>query len=243
MCIIAHLQGRVHYDLGMPPALPERFCCDEDLELIGCDGRDAEAQLEEWQELGTSESTQALLDAVLAEGVEGARLLNVGAGIGIVHLELLEAGAASAVDVDASREYLAVARAEAERRGVADKVQHHYGDVVELGDGLPDADIVTLDHVLCCYPYVGRLLKAAVRPGTRLVALSYPLDAWWNRAYMRAVNVWSGFRRMPDPWYIHRRARVDRLMDECGFREHRWTRVGTWQVVLYRREAAREAAA
>ncbi|MGH2489468.1 MAG: hypothetical protein ACRDFR_07615, partial [Candidatus Limnocylindria bacterium] len=75
----------------MPPALPERFCCDEDLELIGCDGRDAEVQLEEWQELGTSESTQALLDAVLAEGAEGARLLNVGAGIGIVHLELLDA--------------------------------------------------------------------------------------------------------------------------------------------------------
>jgi hypothetical protein len=75
------------------------------------------------------------------------------------------------------------------------------------------------------------------------VALSYPLDAWWLRAYMRAQNVWWAFRRMPDRWYIHRRARVDRLMDERGFREHRWTRVGTWQVVLYRREAAREAAA
>lgn len=236
MYIIAHPQGPVHYDPGMPPALPERFCCDEDLELIGCDGRDAEAQLEEWQELGTSESTQALLDAVLAEGVEGARLLNVGAGIGIVHLELLEAGAASAVDVDASREYLAVARAEAERRGVADRIQHHYGDVVELADGLPDADIVTLDHVICCYPYVERMLSAAVRPGTRLVALSYPHDAWWMRAYMRAHNVVWALQRRPDAWYIHRRAHVDRLMDQRGFREGRRIRVGMWQVVLYRRE-------
>lgn len=229
----------------MPNPLPERFCCDDDLARIGCDGWDAEAQLEEWQELGTSESTQALLDAVLDEGVEGATLLNVGAGIGIVHLELLDAGAASAVDVDASREYLAVARAEAERRGVEERVQHHYGDLVELADGLPDADVVTLDHVICCYPYVDRLLRAAVRPGTWLVALSYPLDAWWLRAYMRAHNVWWAFRRMPDRWYIHRRARVDRLMGERGFREHRWTRVGTWQVVLYRREqqVAREAAA
>jgi len=220
----------------MPPALPERFCCDEDLELIGCDGRDAEVQLEEWQELGTSESTQALLDAVLDEGVEGARLLNIGAGIGIVHLELLEAGAASAVDVDASREYLAVARAEAERRGVADRIQHHYGDVVELADGLPDADIVTLDHVICCYPYLDRLLKAAVRPGTWLVALSYPHDVWWNRVYMRAHNVWWALVRRPDRWYIHRRAQVDGLMDRSGFQELRWIRVGTWQVVLYRRE-------
>ncbi|MEK6190712.1 MAG: methyltransferase domain-containing protein [Chloroflexota bacterium] len=222
----------------MPPALPEHFCCDEDLELIGCDGRDAQAQLEEWQELGTSESTQALLDAVLAEGVEGARLLNVGAGIGIVHLELLAAGAASAVDVDASREYLAVAQAEAERRGVADRVQHQYGDVVELADGLPDADIVTLDHVLCCYPYVDRLLQAAVRPGTRLVALSYPVDAWWMRAFMRVNNVGWAVQRRPDRWYIHRRTKVDRLMHQAGFREHQWSRVGQWQVVLYRREEA-----
>ena len=222
----------------MAPPLPERFCCDDDLALIGCDGRDAEAQLEEWQELGTSESTQALLDAVLDEGVEGARLLNVGAGIGIVHLELLDAGAASAVDVDASREYLAVAQAEAERRGVADRVQHHYGDLVELADGLPETDIVTLDHVICCYPYVDRLLRAAIRPATRLVAMSYPHDAWWLRVYMRAHNVWWALQRRPDAWYIHRRARVDRLMGDGGFREHKWTRVGTWQVVLYRREAA-----
>lgn len=220
----------------MPPALPERFCCDEDLELIGCDGRDAEAQLEEWRRDGTSDSTQALLDAVLAEGVAGARLLNVGAGIGVVHLELLAAGAASAVDVDASREYLAVARAEAERRGVSDRVQHHYGDVVEFADRLPDADIVTLDHVLCCYPYVDRLLKAVVRPGTRLVALSYPHDTWWMRAYLRAANVVWAVQRRPDRYYIHRRARVDGLMDDAGFEEHRWSRVGKWQVVLYRRE-------
>jgi len=220
----------------MPPALPERFCCDEDLELIGCDGRDAEAQLEEWQELGASESTQALLDAVLAEGVAGARLLNVGAGIGIVHLELLEAGAASAVDVDASREYLAVAQSEAERRGVADRVQHHYGDVVELADGLPDADIVTLDHVLCCYPYVDRMLKAAVRPGTRLVAMTYPHDTWWMRAWLRTLNFLWALQRKPDRYFIHRRARVDGLLQQAGFREQRWNRVGMWQVVLYRRE-------
>jgi magnesium-protoporphyrin O-methyltransferase len=220
----------------MPPALPEHFCCDEDLELIGCDGRDAEAQLEEWQELGTSESTQTLLDAVLAQGVEGARLLNVGAGIGIVHLELLAAGAASAVDVDASREYLAVAQSEAERRGVADRVEHHYGDVVELADRLPDADIVTLDHVLCCYPYLDRMLRAAVRPGTWLVALSYPHDPWWMRAYLRVRNIAWVVQRKPDRYYIHRRAQVDGLMDQAGFREHRWIRVGMWQVVLYHRE-------
>jgi 2-polyprenyl-3-methyl-5-hydroxy-6-metoxy-1,4-benzoquinol methylase len=221
---------------GMLPPLPERFCCDEDLAVIGCDGRDAEAQLEEWRQHGSSESTQAMLDTVLAEGVAGARLLNVGAGIGTVHLELLAAGAATAVDVDASRDYLAVAQAEAERRGVAGRIQYHYGDVVELAAELPDADIVTLDHVICCYPYLDRLLRAAIRPGTRLLALSYPRDLWWMRTYMRAHNVWWAARRVPDRWHVHRRARVDRLMADGGFHQLRWTLAGKWQVVLYARD-------
>lgn len=45
----------------------------------------------------------------------------------MVHVALLEAGASRAIDVDASREYLAAARAEAERRELADRVDYTAG--------------------------------------------------------------------------------------------------------------------
>ena len=43
-----------------------------------------------------SPATKALIEAILAEGIAGATLLDIGGGIGAIAFELLEAGAASA---------------------------------------------------------------------------------------------------------------------------------------------------
>src|SRR5439155_10203053 len=98
-----------------------RACCGQDFERL-FDEREAARDLRAWEEDGLPDSTAELVDSLLAEGVEGAMVLDVGAGIGMVHIELLTAGAASAVDVDLSRAYLAVARQEAERRGLLDRI-------------------------------------------------------------------------------------------------------------------------
>lgn len=118
------------------PKLPPRFCCDEELELLGYDGHHAAQDLAAWQSRGPSPATQELIDVIRAQGVTGATLLDIG-GVGIVHLALLEAGAAAAIDVDASRDYLAAARGEAERRGLAGRVDYRFGDIVELAADLP----------------------------------------------------------------------------------------------------------
>ena len=155
---------------------PSRFCCDEELAFIGYAGRDAPKDLVAWRAQGLRPTTQELIDAIRAEGVEGATVLDVGAGVGGVHVALLEAGAARAIDVDASRDYQAAAREEATRRGLVDRVTYHYGDVVELAAELPPADIVTLDSVICCYPYLPALITAVMSVSPRLVGLTYPRD-------------------------------------------------------------------
>jgi methylase of polypeptide subunit release factors len=219
----------------MPSEWPRRFCCDEDLALLGYDGQAAEADLAKWRSRGPHPATQELIDAIRDEGVDGAALLDIGAGVGAVHISLLEAGAANAVDVDASREYLATARAEAERRGLAGQVEYRYGDVVELADELPPADIVTLDSVICCYPYLPALLGAAVRHDPRLVGLTYPRDVWWMRAYMRLWNLAHAVRRSRARYFIHRHAEVNRLMADSGFVNAHEGGRREWRVVLYRR--------
>jgi SAM-dependent methyltransferase len=219
----------------MPSEEPRRFCCDEDLARIGYDGRDAERDLAAWRRRGPRTTTQELIDVIHNQGVVGASLLDIGAGVGMLHVSLLEAGAATAVDVDASPEYLAIARAEAERRGIADRVDYRYGDVVELAADLPPADIVTLDSVICCYPYLSALLGAAVRPGPRLVGLTYPRDVWWMRAFMRLFNVTHALRRSPARYFIHRHPQVERLMAEAGYVNAHEGGTRGWRVVLYRR--------
>jgi SAM-dependent methyltransferase len=221
----------------MPSRWPSRFCCDEDLALLGYDGLGADKDLAKWRSGKLYPATEELVAILQAEGVAGARLLDIGAGVGAVHITLLESGAASAVDVDASREYLVTARAEADRRGLIGRVEYRYGDAVELAAELPPADIVTLDSVICCYPHLRALLRAAVRSRPRLVGLTYPRDVWWMRAYMRLYNLAHAMRRSRSRYFIHRHARVNRLMAETGFTNVHEGGTREWRVVLYRRAA------
>lgn len=219
----------------MASEFPERFCCDEELALIGYDGRDAEKDLARWRSRGPRPETQELIDAVRARDVDGATLLDVGAGVGAVHISLLEAGAASAVDVDASSRYLAAARAEAERRGLVDRVDYRYGDLVELAADLPAAEVVTLDSVICCYPYLPALVEAAVRGRPRLVGLTYPRDVWWMLAFMRLYNRVQALRRVPARYVAHRHQHLQALMAAAGYAEIYQGGSRPWRVVLYGR--------
>jgi SAM-dependent methyltransferase len=218
----------------MPSAWPRRFCCDEDIALLAYDGLGAEKDLAKWRHGDLHPATRELIDVIREDGVEGATLLDVGAGVGAVHITLLEAGASTAVNVDASREYLATARAEAERRGLANRVEYRYGDVVELAPGLPPADIVTLDSVICCYPYLAALLRAAVSRTPRVVGLTYPRDVWWMQAYMRLWNLSHAVQRSRARYFIHRHADVNRLMAELDFAKAHDGGTREWRVVLYR---------
>jgi magnesium-protoporphyrin O-methyltransferase len=217
---------------------PRRFCCDEDLARLGYDGQFAEADLARWREGKLHAPTRELIEVVRREGVDGARVLDIGAGVGAVHISLLEAGALAAIDVDASREYLATARSEAERRGLDGRVQYRYGDVVELAGELPPAEIVTLDSVICCYPYLGPLLAAATRSRPRLVGITYPRDVWWMRAYMRLFNLAHAVRRSPVRYFIHRHTQVEQWMAGAGYQSVHEGGPREWRVVLYRRSGS-----
>ena len=217
------------------PAPERRFCCEEDLATIGYDGLSADADLERWHSGQLNSATKELIEIVRAQGIAGAKLLDIGAGVGAVHISLLEAGAATAVDVDASREFLSVARAEAERRGLSARVDYRYGDVVELAPELPPSDIVTMDSVICCYPYLAALLEAAVRSRPRVVGITYPRDVWWMRAFMRLANATFWVRRIPGRYFIHRHTDVNRLMADAGYANVHEGGTRPWRVVLYRR--------
>jgi magnesium-protoporphyrin O-methyltransferase len=205
--------------------------------MLGYDGLNAAADVARWRNGKLYPATRELIEVVRREGVTGAHLLDIGAGVGAVHLTLLEAGAADAVDVDASQEYLSVARSEAEQRGLQDRVRYHYGDVVELADDLPAADIVTLDSVICCYPYLEPLLRAATRSAPRLVGITYPRDVWWMRVYMRLYNLVQAVRRIRARYFPHRRADIERVMVAAGYRRLNEGGPRVWCVVVYAREA------
>jgi SAM-dependent methyltransferase len=218
----------------VPDKEPRRLCCDQDYEGI-FDDKEASHDLDEWHRKGPPKATADLIEAIRAEGVEGGSVIDIGAGVGILHVELLEAGLANAIDVDLSSAFLAAARAEAERRGLADRIEYRYGDAVEVVPHLRQVEVVTLDRVVCCYPDVGALLTAASGRATRLVGLVHPADAWYLRAAAAVNNLITTIFRRHHRFWAHRRREIDRIMEEAGFTAIHRGGSRVWRSVLYRR--------
>ena len=197
--------------------------------------REAEGDLKRYRRSGPDSTTKALIEAVVAEGIEGATLLDIGGGIGAIAFELLDAGAASAQSVDATEAYIDVERQEAARRGVADRVTPRVGDFVALAPELEPADIVTLDKVVCCYLDMPALVARAADRSRRLVGLVFPRETWWNRVAARFIDAWSWLTRSPVRWRLHKPADIDQVLAGAGFERHDVSRDFIWHVVLYRR--------
>jgi len=214
-------------------AVPSQAPCD----CPGCPNvfsRDeAQKDLERFRDDGPDPTTKALIDAISALGIAGATVLDIGGGVGAIQLELLDAGAASTVSVDASPDYVEVAEAEAVQRGYGDRTRHLTGDFVALAGELDPADIVTLDKVVCCYPDLTLLVGRSVGHARRMIGLVYPRDADWVRAIAALMNLGYRLFRSPTRFYIHRMAGADRLIREAGFEARPVRRGFFWQVVLY----------
>jgi SAM-dependent methyltransferase len=196
----------------------------------------AASQLRTYRENGPIPSTQALIDALITEGVEGATVLDIGGGIGAVQHELLTAGAAHVTSVDASASYLEAAREEASRRGVEDRVTYRHGDFVELAESVPPADVVTLDRVLNVYPDWERLTELAAARTETLFGLVYPRDTTMGRVVIFAMNLLLRLRGKPVRASIRPADAIERIARERGLNLHFSRNVGpVWQVALYRR--------
>ena len=146
--------------------------------------RAARDDLKPYRKSGAGTTTRWLIDGLEAGGVAGMTVLDIGAGVGAVHQQLLADGAIAALDVDGSPAYVNAAREEAAWRGTADRVRYEVGDFVELAPGIGESDIVALDRVICCYPDMPSLVRLSVAyatldrapPPKQQPGLVYPRD-------------------------------------------------------------------
>lgn len=199
--------------------------------------RSARQHVKRYRAKGPAKTTRLLLDALLAEGVAGLTLLDIGGGIGAIGFDLLKSGVTTVTEVEASPAFVAAARAEAKRQGVADRFQCHEGDFVAQAPDLAAAGIVTLDRVICCYPDMPALVGQSAAKATRLYGAVYPRDLWWVRAIRTVANFGSRVMRNPLRLYIHRTAAVDAVIQSGGLVPRFHRDAGYWQVVVYARPA------
>jgi magnesium-protoporphyrin O-methyltransferase len=179
-----------------------------------------------------------LLDMIQAHEVSGATVLDVGGGIGVIDHELLAAGARRAVLVEATPAYLEAARAEAEEAGLLDRMEIVAGDFVRRADDIGEADIVTLDRVVCCYRGADELISASASHARKLYGLVLPRDRWYIPWLLRLENVRWWLRRSAYRAYAHANTRIDARVRAAGLRQRSEKFTPLWRVVLYERDDA-----
>jgi len=199
--------------------------------------RTAKRELKKYRRKGPEKSTRLLIESIPDEAAANSTLLDIGGGIGAIPFELFKKGIQQSVNVDASRAYQSVSKKEAAERNLTEKTEYYFGDFTDVAPTLSNADIVTLDKVICCYPDVNLLLKSSLEKTGSYYGLVFPRENLLTRIGFRLINLWFKIRRSEFRTYIHPHKKVDEIIQSHGFRKKSQDKTILWQVVLYKKAA------
>jgi magnesium-protoporphyrin O-methyltransferase len=205
-------------------------CCSPFSEVAGrqFDANKVADEIADYRKNGPGPTTRHLRDGLVHASLVGGALLDIGAGFGVLTFELLERGATRAIAVDASSPYLNAGKEEAARQGKAGNIEFVHGDFIDVAGTLPQAEIVTLDRVVCCYARVEPLLARATEHATRALALSYPRGTWFARAVMGADNLKRRLTGNTFRTFVHAPALMERIILNAGFALSSRRRTWVW---------------
>jgi len=211
-------------------------CCNTPAWACQFDRKLALRDLRDYRKGRLAATTEALIEALVRAGVEQSTVLDIGGGVGAIQFALLDAGAREATSVDVSAPYLDAAREEAARQGRTGRIAFQLGDFVKLAPGIPAADIVTLDRVVCCYARMELLVRLSAERSRRLYGLVYPRDRWLERAVVQVQNVFRALWGNPFRSFVHSVAAMDALIRSLGFTLRHKVRTFAWEVAVYQKE-------
>ncbi len=110
------------------------------------------------------------------------------------------------------------------------------GDFVAIAGTLPDADVVTLDRVVCCYPDAEVLLVAAAARTRQVLAFTYPHDRWYVRTMFAFGNFWLWVTGKKFRAFVHAPERMAAVLETAGLVRTTQRETLAWTLDLYRRE-------
>ena len=203
------------------------------------DRGEARKKLRQFRRRGPDKTTRLLIEelrvALSAGDVHDAVLLDVGAGLGAIHHELLDGRVSRAIHVDASTAQLAAAKDETERRGHSSRVEFVFGDFVALADTIASADIVTLDRVICCFDDMHGLVQRSARKAGRFYGAVYPRQIGWMRIAIATINLLQRLKRTAFRVFLHDPAAIDAELRAAGLERRSLRQTLGWEVVVYAR--------
>ena len=195
----------------------------------------ARRDLARYRSRGLDGLERRLVGCAGSDRLEGARVLEIGGGIGAIQSELLELGAERGEIVELVDSYEEYAYELAREKGLEDRVSYRVADVLERAEAVEPADVVVLNRVVCCSPDGVDLAAAAARLTRRTLFLVFPRDVVWTRIGVRLLNAWFWVLRRTFRTFVHPAATLSAAVEAEGLSAaERWDD-RFWELVAFRR--------
>ena len=210
-------------------------CCDPIAYRRFFNSKEATRRLRSYRRRGLDGTASDIVDFVRKKGVAGRSVLEIGGGVGDFQVELLKSGASHSVNVELSTGYEDAARDLMESEDLVGRMERRIGDFVERHDEVDAADIVVLNRVICCYPWMDRMMDAALGKTDWLLAIAVPRDHVFARVFVSAGNAINRFRNCGFQAYVHQVDHIERRATESGLRRVYLRQGLIWRGLVFER--------
>jgi hypothetical protein len=157
-------------------------------------------------------------------------VLEIGGGVGEIHIELLKRGAGRATNLELSPAYDEEARKLLAEAGLEDRVQRLLHDIAIDPDAIEPADIVVLHRVVCCYPDYERLLGVAAAHAGQQLVFSHPPRNAISRCVIALQNLVLRVMRREFRTFAHSPSAMLAVLRERGLDPKVREQGVVWQV-------------
>lgn len=206
-------------------------CCNLDAYSETFGDRFARRMARRCRRRGLDRPRRRVVDFLSDQGLEGATVLEIGGGIGEVHLELLRRGARRATNLEISTSYETEAARLLAGSGLGDRVTRRFLDIAKQPEQVEPADVVVLHRVVCCYPDYEGLLSAAAGHARRLLVFSHPPRTLLTRWSFGFDNFIRRIRRNDFRGFVHPPSAMVGVVESQGLKV-RYRRRGLWWTVV-----------
>ena len=179
---------------------------------------------------GLDTTARTMVEFLRELGIEGASILEIGGGVGEIQVELLQAGAARAQNLELSPAYEHEAHKLAGKAGIQGLLHWRIHDLAQDPGAVDPADLVVLHRVVCCYPDYERLLGAAADHARRALVFSYPPRNAVSRAFYVVFNLVMRLTRSSFRGFAHPPGAMLAVLEDHELRRTYERRGRIWQV-------------
>ena len=213
-------------------------CCCPSQSFEGTDrffSRQSRRFLKRFRKRGLAKEQRYLAEGFTRLPLGGKSILEIGCGVGGLHVTLLKEGAGLATGVDISEGMLEGAKQLSREMGFENRTTYLLGDFVQMDGKIADADITILDKVVCCYEDIDTLVQKSLEKTRMTYALSFPRNTWLIGMFFNGLIFLSKILKWKFRPYWHDWDEMLQRIQSAGFQRAYEKKTLVWSVLIHQR--------